>query len=136
MRRIAALVVDVLALEVEVLMYMMGRGRVVSRGRGKGSPETYVLMVPEVIMTRRPASGKKLTEILAIVTIGWNPIQKGLVEHGKPRCGLLEIGIGVFTGLGNGFHGHNDALIAQIAARGLQKGLIKHGDTRRRRKVS
>ena len=70
MRRIATLVVGVLAFKVQVLMYMMGRGRVVSRGGEEGSPETYVLMVPAVIMTRKPVSGKKLTKILAMVTIG------------------------------------------------------------------
>ena len=78
-------------------MYVMDRGQVVSRGGGKGSPETYVLMVPAVIKTRKPVSGKKLTKILAMVTIRLYPIQKGLLKHGKPRCGMLEIGIGVFT---------------------------------------
>ena len=69
MRRIATLVVVVQAFNMIVLMYVMGRGQVVSRGEGEGSPET-VLMVPAVIMTRKPVSGKKLTKILAMVTIG------------------------------------------------------------------
>ena len=57
---IATLVVVVQALNVNVLMYVMGRGRVVSRGGGERSPEIYVLMVPTVIMTWKFASGKKL----------------------------------------------------------------------------
>ena len=97
MRRIATLVVVVQALKMIVLMYAMGRGQVVSRGGGEGSPETYVLMVPTVMMTRKPVSGKRLTKILAMVTIRLYPIQKGLIKHGKPKCGMLKIGIGVFT---------------------------------------
>ena len=60
LRWIATLVVVVQAFNMQVLMYVMGRGRVVSRGRGEGGPEIYVLMVPTVIMTRKLASGKKL----------------------------------------------------------------------------
>ena len=60
MRRIATLVVVVQAFKMQVLMYVMGRGRVVSRGEEEGGPELYVLMVPTVIMTRKFASGKKL----------------------------------------------------------------------------
>ena len=57
---IATLVVVVQAFRMQVLMYVMGRGRVVSRGEEKGGPEVYVLMVPTVIMTWKFASGINL----------------------------------------------------------------------------
>ena len=111
MRRIATQVVVVQALKMIVLMYAMGRGQVVSRGPGEGSPETYVLMVPTVMLTRKLVSGRKLTKLLAMMTIELYPIQKGLIKHGKPKCGMLEIGIGVFTNRWSNFIEHINALV-------------------------
>ena len=67
MRRNATRVVVVQAFNIDVLMYVVGRGRVVSRTGGEGSPMNHVLMVPTVMVTRKFASGKQLTKLLAMV---------------------------------------------------------------------
>ena len=93
MRRIATRVVVVQAFNVDVLKYVVGRGRVVSRTGGKGSPMIHVLMVPTVIMTRKFASGTELTKLLAMV------IKIGVVfEHNDAmRCPVFVVPTVIMT---------------------------------------